>query len=107
MKPLAFIKRSNGSHWVGDGFPVKNIFSYQDIATEMSPFLLMDYAGPTEFPPTEQRLGVGQHPHRGFETVTLVYAGGVSHRDSAGGGGTIGPVGGQPRGSRRPARFLA
>ena len=91
MKPLAFIKRSNGSHWVGDGFPVKNIFSYQDIATEMSPFLLMDYAGPTEFPPTEQRLGVGQHPHRGFETVTLVYAGGVSHRDSAGGGGTIGP----------------
>ena len=91
MKPLAFIKRSNGSHWVGDGFPVKNIFSYQDIAAEMSPFLLMDYAGPTEFPPTEQRLGVGPHPHRGFETVTLVYAGGVSHRDSAGGGGTIGP----------------
>ena len=81
MKPLAFIKRSNGSHWVGDGFPVKNIFSYQDIATEMSPFLLMDYAGPTEFPPTEQRLGVGQHPHRGFETVTIVYEGEVEHRE--------------------------
>ena len=91
MKSLAFIKRSNGSHWVGDGFPVRNIFSYDDIAAEMSPFLLMDYAGPTEFPSTERQLGVGQHPHRGFETVTLVYAGGVSHRDSSGGGGSIGP----------------
>jgi redox-sensitive bicupin YhaK (pirin superfamily) len=57
----------------------------------MSPFLLMDYAGPADFPPTTRKLGVGQHPHRGFETVTIVYAGGVSHRDSSGGGGTIGP----------------
>ncbi len=91
MKKLAFIKRSNGSHWVGDGFPVRSIFSYNDIAQEMSPFLLMDYAGPTDFPPTTHKLGVGQHPHRGFETVTIVYDGGVSHRDSSGGGGTIGP----------------
>lgn len=91
MKKLAFIKRSNGSHWVGDGFPVKSIFSYNDIAEEMSPFLLMDYAGPADFPPTARQLGVGQHPHRGFETVTIVYEGGVSHRDSSGGGGTIGP----------------
>jgi quercetin 2,3-dioxygenase len=91
MKRLAFIKRSNGSHWVGDGFPVRNIFSYADIAEEMSPFLLMDYAGPADFPPTSRRRGVGQHPHRGFETVTIVYRGGVSHRDSSGGGGTIGP----------------
>jgi quercetin 2,3-dioxygenase len=90
MKKLSFIKRSNGSHWVGDGFPVRNIFSYNDIADAMSPFLLMDYAGPTYFEPTTQRRGVGVHPHRGFETVTIVYAGGVSHRDSAGGGGTIG-----------------
>lgn len=90
MKQLAFIKRSNGSHWVGDGFPVKSIFSYIDIAEEMSPFLLMDYAGPTNFPPTARKLGVGQHPHRGFETVTIVYEGGVSHHDSSGGGGTIG-----------------
>lgn len=91
MKQLAFIKRSNGSHWVGDGFPVKSIFSYTDIAQEMSPFLLMDYAGPADFPPTARKLGVGPHPHRGFETVTIVYEGGVSHRDSSGGGGTIGP----------------
>ncbi len=90
MKQLAFIKRSNGSHWVGDGFPVQGIFSYNDVAEELSPFLLMDYAGPADFPPTDKRLGVGQHPHRGFETVTIVYEGGVSHRDSSGGGGTIG-----------------
>ncbi|MCG6938743.1 MAG: pirin family protein [Gammaproteobacteria bacterium] len=89
MKKLSFIKKTNGSHWVGDGFPVRNIFSYNDIAEEMSPFLLMDYAGPATFEPTAQRRGVGAHPHRGFETVTIVYDGGVSHRDSAGGGGTI------------------
>lgn len=91
MKELAFIKRSNGKHWVGDGFPVRNIFSYSDIAEEMSPFLLMDYAGPANFPATTNKLGVGQHPHRGFETVTIVYEGGVSHKDSSGGGGSIGP----------------
>lgn len=91
MKKLAYIKRSNGSHWVGDGFPVRSIFSYNDIAAELSPFLLLDYAGPTDFPPTTRKLGVGQHPHRGFETVTIVYAGGVAHSDSSGGGGTIGP----------------
>ena len=91
MKKLAFIKRSNGNHWVGDGFPVQSIFSYRDIAEEMSPFLLMDYAGPARFEPTEQRRGVGQHPHRGFETVTIVYDGQVSHHDSTDAGGTIGP----------------
>ena len=91
MKKPAFIKRSSGRHWVGDGFPVQSIFSYNDIAEELSPFLLMDYAGPADFPPTSKKLGVGQHPHRGFETVTIVYQGGVSHRDSSGGGGTIGP----------------
>ncbi|WP_332774527.1 pirin family protein [Polaromonas sp.] len=91
MKKLSFIQRSSGSHWVGNGFPVRSIFSYNDIHEEMSPFLLLDYAGPTHFPPTEMRRGVGQHPHRGFETVTIVYDGEVEHRDSAGGGGLIGP----------------
>lgn len=91
MKKLAFVKRSNGRHWVGDGFPVQSIFSYNDIHEEMSPFLLMDYAGPADFEPTTRRRGVGQHPHRGFETVTIVYQGGVTHRDTSGGGGTIGP----------------
>lgn len=91
MKKLAFIQRNHGSHWVGDGFPVRTLFSYDDIATQLSPFLLLDYAGPAEFPPATRKLGVGPHPHRGFETVTIVYAGGVAHRDSAGGGGSIGP----------------
>jgi len=91
IKQLSFIKRSNGSHWVGDSFHVQSIFSYNDIAEKISPFLMMDHAGPTVFPPTQKKLGVGQHPHRGFETVTIVYQGGVSHLDSSGGGGTIGP----------------
>lgn len=90
MKELKYIKRSNGSHWVGDGFPVRTIFSYNDLAEEMSPFLLMDYAGPQHFESTSQRRGVGAHPHRGFETVTIVYDGEVSHRDTTGAGGTIG-----------------
>ena len=91
MKKLLFKQRSDTPHWVGDGFPVRSIFTYRDIAKHVSPFLLMDYAGPTEFSPTDQKRGVGAHPHRGFETVTLVYNGEVEHRDSAGGGGKIGP----------------
>jgi quercetin 2,3-dioxygenase len=91
MKKLDFMQRSSDQHWVGDGFPVRSIFSYDDHAAEMSPFLLLDYAGPRTFPPTTKRLGVGEHPHRGFETVTIVYHGEVEHRDSSGGGGTIRP----------------
>src|SRR4051812_24524015 len=91
MKKLAFIQTSQDRHWVGDGFPVRTVFSYNDIAEEMSPFLLLDYAGPAQFSPTEQKRGVGEHPHRGFETVTIVYDGEVEHRDSSGGGGIIGP----------------
>lgn len=79
------------SHWVGDGFPVRSLFSYNSLGQHISPFLLLDYAGPRYFEPTEDRRGVGQHPHRGFETVTIVYDGEVEHRDSAGNGGVIGP----------------
>lgn len=78
-------------HWVGDGFPVRSLFSYGSLGGEISPFLLLDYAGPHNFAPTASRRGVGQHPHRGFETVTIVYDGEVEHRDSAGNGGVIGP----------------
>jgi redox-sensitive bicupin YhaK (pirin superfamily) len=91
MKKLSFVQRNHQRHWVGDGFPVRSIFSYNDRAAELSPFLLLDYAGPVTFPPTTQRKGVGEHPHRGFETVTIVYDGEVEHRDSSGGGGVIGP----------------
>jgi quercetin 2,3-dioxygenase len=78
-------------HWVGDGFPVRTAFTYQNAGRELSPFLMLDHGGPTRFDPTTQRRGVGEHPHRGFETVTIVYAGEVDHRDSSGGGGSIGP----------------
>jgi quercetin 2,3-dioxygenase len=78
-------------HWVGDGFPVRSLFSYNTLGAHVSPFLLLDYAGPHYFEPTKERRGVGQHPHRGFETVTIVYDGEVEHRDSAGNGGVIGP----------------
>ena len=78
-------------HWVGDGFPVRSLFSYNMLDRHNSPFLLLDYAGPHYFAPTTDRRGVGQHPHRGFETVTIVYDGEVEHKDSAGNGGVIGP----------------
>ncbi|MCE9640315.1 MAG: pirin family protein, partial [Betaproteobacteria bacterium] len=84
MKKLSFIQRNDQKHWVGNGFPVRSVFSYNDRAAELSPFLLLDYAGPATFPPTTERKGVGEHPHRGFETVTIVYAGEVEHRDSSG-----------------------
>jgi quercetin 2,3-dioxygenase len=91
MKKLSFIRHNDERHWVGDGFPVRSIFSYNDLGKDISPFLLMDYAGPENFPPSQHRRGVGAHPHRGFETVTIVYSGEVEHRDSAGGGGIIVP----------------
>ncbi len=91
MKELAFVQRNDERHWVGDGFPVRSVFSYSDLGAELSPFLLLDYAGPANFPPTKQRRGVGEHPHRGFETVTIVYSGEVEHRDSTGAGGIIRP----------------
>ena len=78
-------------HWVGDGFPVHGLFGYSGAGVaERSPFLLLDYAAPTTFTPTTARRGVGSHPHRGFETVTIVYDGEVEHRDSIGAGGIIG-----------------
>ncbi len=91
MKKLKFIRQSSGIHWVGDGFPVRSVFSYDESGEELDPFLLLDYAAPHEFDPTAKRRGVGAHPHRGFETVTLSFQGEVQHRDSSGGGGKIGP----------------
>lgn len=83
--------QSGSTHWVGDGFHVRNLFPSNDLDRDLSPFVLLDYAGPTHFPPTDRPRGVGEHPHRGFETVTIVYQGELEHRDSAGNHGTIGP----------------
>lgn len=91
MKQVVSTRPVGTGHWVGNGFPVHTIFSYQDHGQELSPFLLLDHAGPRDFPPTDAELGVDWHPHRGFETVTVVYEGEVEHADSAGNAGRIGP----------------
>lgn len=91
MKKILGVYNSPEAHWVGNGFLVNSLFSYNELGTEMSPFLLLDHAAPTKFRSASGRRGVGQHPHRGFETVTIVYQGEVEHRDSTGSGGVIGP----------------
>jgi len=87
------IHRSTEFHWVGDGFHVSTYFPSVNLASErMSPFLLMDYGPAREFKSLAQgKRGVGWHPHRGFETVTLAWEGKVAHRDNAGNRGVIGP----------------
>ncbi len=91
MKKILGVYSAPRPHWVGDGFPARSLFSYNSHGRDLSPFLLLDYAGPHRFDPAAQPRGVGQHPHRGFETVTIVYEGEVEHRDSTGAGGKIGP----------------
>lgn len=91
MKTITTRHTNEQRHWVGDGFPVRSLISYHAQDSAISPFLLLDYAGPHLFEPAESPRGVGTHPHRGFETVTIVYDGEVEHRDSAGNGGVIGP----------------
>ncbi|RAO74847.1 pirin family protein [Dyella jiangningensis] len=91
MKKVLGLYSAPHGHWVGDGFPVRSLFSYDSHGEHLSPFLLLDYAGPLHFKPGDRPRGVGEHPHRGFETVTIVYEGEVEHRDSTGAGGRIGP----------------
>ena len=91
MKKVLGLYGNRSPHWVGDGFPVRSLFSYGTLGSHASPFLLLDYAGPAMFGAGERQRGVGEHPHRGFETVTIVSQGEVEHRDSTGAGGRIGP----------------
>lgn len=91
MKQLLSIRPAPEPHWVGDGFPVRSLFSMHDAGLRTSPFLLLDYAAPFPFEPSEAPRGVGEHPHKGFETVTIVYQGELEHRDSTGSSGRIGP----------------
>ncbi len=90
-KTVLGIQGPGSNHWVGDGFPVRNLFPSNGVDSQINPFLMLDYAGPRHFDPTTKSQGVGEHPHRGFETVTIAYQGAVSHRDSAGNSGTIFP----------------
>lgn len=91
IKEVSGVYQPGSTHMVGDGFPVRNLFPSNDLDREVDPFLMLDYAGPQYFEPTDRPRGVGEHPHRGFETVTIVYEGLVAHRDSAGNAGVIGP----------------
>ena len=91
MKRILGVYSAPRPHWVGDGFHVRSLFSYNSHGAHLSPFLLLDYAGAEQFSPARRPRGVGEHPHRGFETVTIVYQGEVDHRDSTGAGGHIGP----------------
>lgn len=91
MKKVLGIYSAPRPHWVGDGFPVRSLFGYDGLGKHLSPFLMLDHAAPATFEPAARKRGVGVHPHRGFETVTIVYQGEVDHRDSTGAGGHIGP----------------
>lgn len=90
-KKVREIGKAPAGHWVGDGFPVRSIIHPQRYGSALNPFILLDHAGPHDFPPAGAARGVGEHPHKGFETVTIVYSGEIAHRDSTGGNGTIGP----------------
>ncbi len=87
------VHRSTTFHWVGNGFYVSTYFPSEDLPAErVSPFVLMDYGPAREFSSLARgKRGVGWHPHRGFETVTLAWEGAVAHRDNAGNAGVIGP----------------
>jgi quercetin 2,3-dioxygenase len=91
MKKVLGVYGPGSNHWVGDGFPVRNLFPSNGLKDEINPFLMLDYAGPRNFEPTSKSQGVDEHPHRGFETVTIAYQGAVEHRDSAGNSGIIFP----------------
>ena len=91
MKKVLGVYGPGSNHWVGDGFPVRNMFPSNGLNDEINPFLMLDYAGPANFEPSKKSHGVGEHPHRGFETVTIAYQGAVEHRDSAGNAGVIFP----------------
>ena len=89
MKSLAFVQRNDTRFAVGDFSPVLSVLSYNDLGSTVSPFLLLDHIGPERLLPSTRRKGVNDHPHRGFETVTIVYQGEIEHRDSTGSGGVI------------------
>ena len=91
MKKILRIQRAPTPHWVGNGFHVNSLFFYGQDAEAFSPFLMLDYGAPRTFAPSSEPRGVGQHPHRGFETVTVAYQGEIEHHDSEGNRGIIGP----------------
>ena len=93
MKKIIGLRQADEQHWVGYGYPVRTLFSYQSLGEELSPFLMLDYATPAAFPPGANAKGVGPYPRRGYETVTIVFDGELAHKDSAGNSGQFGRLG--------------
>lgn len=91
MKKIISVHSQPQGHWVGDGFPVRTVISPRQQGAKVGPFIMLDYGGPYEFEPATKPRGVDSHPHKGFETVTVVFQGEVEHRDSRGNSGKIGP----------------
>eukprot|EP00565_Helicotheca_tamesis_P004343 CAMPEP_0185741418 /NCGR_PEP_ID=MMETSP1171-20130828/38949_1 /TAXON_ID=374046 /ORGANISM="Helicotheca tamensis, Strain CCMP826" /LENGTH=332 /DNA_ID=CAMNT_0028413387 /DNA_START=665 /DNA_END=1663 /DNA_ORIENTATION=+ len=91
MRALSKIIPRQPAHWVGDGFNVYPVFGQHAFTEALSPWLMFDYAAPKHFPPSRSKRGVGQHPHRGFETITIAFQGEVEHGDSVGNRDVIGP----------------
>lgn len=90
IKEVRNVLKAPAPHMVGDGFRVHNFFP-SGYEIDMSPFFLMDYGSKIEFSARKEPRGVGVHPHRGFETVTIAYQGAVAHHDSSGNSGIIYP----------------
>jgi len=90
IKPVSAVLNPPAPHMVGDGFRVHNFFP-NGYKLKMSPFFLLDYNSKIQFSARNEARGVGVHPHRGFETVTIAYHGAVAHHDSAGNSGVIYP----------------
>lgn len=90
IKEVRNVFKPPAPHMVGDGFRVHNFFP-SGYEIDMSPFFLMDYGSKIEFSARREPRGVGVHPHRGFETVTIAYHGAVAHHDSSGNSGIIYP----------------
>jgi len=92
IKNIELVLTPPEPHFVGDGFRVHNFIpgGYRTDMERMNPFILLDYGAKFYFPPSDHPLGVGVHPHRGFETVTIAYKGRVAHHDSTGESGVIG-----------------
>ena len=91
QKEVKEILGAPGRHWVGNGFHVFPVFHDRAFTAALSPWLMFDYAAPKDFKPSYERRGVGQHPHRGFETITIAFQGEVEHGDSVGNRDVIGP----------------
>ncbi|MCL6232662.1 MULTISPECIES: pirin family protein [Acinetobacter] len=89
MNSIKRVYHSDRSTWVGDGFPTNSMLPMQEMGNQTSPFLVMGYTGQYHFSPSHHQRGVGSHPHRGFETVTIVYEGELEHFDSKGNHGSI------------------